>query len=108
MAWSPTRVLPARCSVPPPRADGSRALPGGTANRGLVIRVGGTVLRPAAPCRPATHALLNSQAALSIDRNGKLFFAEGKRYLGDTKGHFTVATDGNMLVREVVGVGVPR
>lgn len=41
MAWSPTRVLPGRCSVPPLKADGSRAdgshaLPGGTANRGLV------------------------------------------------------------------------
>lgn len=67
MAWSPTRVLPARCSVPPPRADGSRALPGGTANRGLVIRVGGTVLRPAAPCRPATHALLGHLAEAGFD-----------------------------------------
>jgi Ser/Thr protein kinase RdoA (MazF antagonist) len=33
-------------------------LSGGTANRGLVIRVGDTVLRPVAPCWPATHALL--------------------------------------------------
>jgi hypothetical protein len=59
--------LPARCSVPPPRADGSTALPGGTANRGLVIRVGGTVLRPAAPCRRATHALLGHLAAAGFD-----------------------------------------
>jgi hypothetical protein len=67
MAWSPTRVLPGRCSVPPQRADGSHALPGGTANRGLVIRVGDAVLRPAAPCRPATHALLDHLAAVGFD-----------------------------------------
>src|SRR5437763_12031688 len=67
MAWSPPRVLPARCSVPPPRADSSHPLPGGTANRGLVIRVGGTVLRPAAPCRQATHALLDHLAAAGFD-----------------------------------------
>src|SRR2546430_14776629 len=67
MAWSPPRVLPGRCSVPPPRADNSRALPGGTANRGLVIRVGGTVLRPAAPCRRATHALLRHLAEGGFD-----------------------------------------
>jgi hypothetical protein len=67
MAWSPTRVLPGRCSVPPPRADSSHALPGGTANRGLVIRVGGAVLRPAAPCQPATHALLDHLAAVGFD-----------------------------------------
>ena len=46
----------------------SRPCPhGGTANRGLVIRVGGTVLRPAAPCRPATHALLDHLAAVGFD-----------------------------------------
>jgi hypothetical protein len=67
MAWSPTRVLPERCSVPPHRADRSHALPGGTANRGLVIRVGGAVLRPAAPCQPATHALLGHLAAVGFD-----------------------------------------
>jgi phosphotransferase family enzyme len=33
-------------------------LSGGTANRGLVIRVGDAVLRPTAPCWRATHALL--------------------------------------------------
>jgi hypothetical protein len=42
-------------------------LPGGTANRGLVIRVGDTVLRPAAPCRPATHALLAHLSAVGFD-----------------------------------------
>jgi hypothetical protein len=42
-------------------------LPGGTANRGLVLRVGDTVLRPTAPCRPATHALLAHLAAAGFD-----------------------------------------
>jgi len=46
-------------------ADGP--LSGGTANRGLVIRVGDTVLRPIAPCRPATHALLGHLAAVGFD-----------------------------------------
>jgi phosphotransferase family enzyme len=67
MAWSSTRVSPKPCSVPSQRADGSCTLPGGTANRGLVIRVGGAVLRPAAPCRPATHALLDHLAAVGFD-----------------------------------------
>jgi hypothetical protein len=40
---------------------------GGTANRGLVIRVGDTVLRPVAPCRRATHALLGHLAAAGFD-----------------------------------------
>jgi hypothetical protein len=59
--------LPERCSVPPQRSDRSHALFGGTANRGLVIRVGGAVLRPAAPCQPATHALLGHLAAVGFD-----------------------------------------
>ncbi|HEY4853849.1 MAG TPA: phosphotransferase [Streptosporangiaceae bacterium] len=42
-------------------------MPGGTANRGLVIRVGDTVLRPAAPCRRATHALLAHLSAVGFD-----------------------------------------
>jgi phosphotransferase family enzyme len=42
-------------------------LPGATANRGLVVRVGGTVLRPTAPCRRATHALLAHLAAVGFD-----------------------------------------
>lgn len=42
-------------------------LAGGTANRGLVIRVGDTVLRPTAPCWPATHALLAHLAAVGFD-----------------------------------------
>jgi Phosphotransferase enzyme family len=42
-------------------------LPGATANRGLVLRVGDTVLRPAAPCWRATHALLAHLAAVGFD-----------------------------------------
>ena len=76
MAWSLTRVSPAPSSAllagEPPRrsqdevlADGPMS--GGTANRGLVIRVGDTVLRPTAPCQPATHALLAHLAAVGFD-----------------------------------------
>jgi hypothetical protein len=42
-------------------------LRGGTANRGRVVRVGDTVVRPAAPCWPATHALLGHLAAAGFD-----------------------------------------
>jgi hypothetical protein len=44
-----------------------RPLPGGTANRGLVVRVGDTVRRPTAPCWPATHALLAHLAQVGFD-----------------------------------------
>jgi Phosphotransferase enzyme family len=68
MVWSPTRVSPAPCSA---RLTGRSAcpkpLPGGTANRGLVLRVGDTVLRPAAPYRRATHALLAHLTAVGFD-----------------------------------------
>ncbi|HEX3514588.1 MAG TPA: phosphotransferase [Trebonia sp.] len=86
MAWSPTRVSPAPCSAlltgrpadasqrtlrsGGPSPDGplpGGPLPGGTANRGLVIRVGDTVLRPTAPCWQATHALLGHLAAAGFD-----------------------------------------
>jgi hypothetical protein len=40
---------------------------GGTANRGLVIRVGDTVLRPTAPSWRATHALLAHLSAVGFD-----------------------------------------
>ncbi|HEY0935761.1 MAG TPA: phosphotransferase [Trebonia sp.] len=49
---------------PPP---GGLPLCGGTANRGRVVRVGDTVVRPAAPCWPATHALLGHLAAAGFD-----------------------------------------
>jgi Phosphotransferase enzyme family len=42
-------------------------LPGGTANRGLVLRVGDTVLRPTAPCWRATHALLAHLSDVGFD-----------------------------------------
>src|SRR6266568_2425271 len=81
MVWSRTQVSPEPCSVWPTsvmaglspetlQADGWRAdgpLSGGTANRGLVIRVGDTVLRPTAPCWRATHALLDHLAAAGFD-----------------------------------------
>jgi hypothetical protein len=47
--------------------QGGRALSGGTANRGRVVRVGDTVMRPTAPCWPATHALLDHLAAGGFD-----------------------------------------
>jgi Phosphotransferase enzyme family len=75
------RASPAPCSAWPTdraagaspqtlQADGRRPdgpLPGGTANRGLVIRVGDTVLRPIAPCRRATHALLAHLSDVGFD-----------------------------------------
>ena len=74
MAWSRTQVSPEPCSAWPTSAtavlsphDARREdgpLSGGTANRGLVIRVGDTVLRPTAPCWRATHALLAHLSAL--------------------------------------------
>jgi hypothetical protein len=50
--------------VPP-----QRGLPlcGGTANRGRVVRVGDTVVRPTAPYWPATHALLRHLASAGFD-----------------------------------------
>ncbi len=49
-----------------PRPDG-QPLSGGTANRGLVVRLGDTVLRPTAPFWRATHALLGHLAAAGFD-----------------------------------------
>ena len=42
-------------------------LSGGTANRGRVVRVGDTVVRPTAPCWPATHALLGHLDVAGFD-----------------------------------------
>jgi len=54
--------------APRPHAPLANApLPGGTANRGLVIRVGDAVLRPAAPCWQATHALLAHLSAVGFE-----------------------------------------
>ena len=46
-------------------ADGP--MPGGTANRGLVHRIGSTVRRPIAPAAAATHALLAHLASVGFD-----------------------------------------
>jgi hypothetical protein len=70
MAWSRTLVSPEPCSATiPQHATGTspRPLPGGTANRGLVVRVGDTVRRPIAPCWPATHALLAHLSNVGFD-----------------------------------------
>ena len=50
------------------------ALPGGTANRGFVVRVGDTVRRPMRATSPATHALLGHLEAVGFDGS--------PRYLG--------------------------
>src|SRR3984885_13288499 len=70
MASSRTQNSPAACSglltaAAPTLTD--VPLAGGTANRGRVVRVGDTVVRPTAPCRPATHALLGHLAAAGFD-----------------------------------------
>src|SRR5580704_5959066 len=81
MALSRTRNSPDACSsslaataspltdVPPQTGPAPwwQALRGGAANRGRVFRVGDTVVRPTAPCWPATHALLGHLAAVGFD-----------------------------------------
>jgi hypothetical protein len=52
---------------PPAFHPDGETLPGATANRGLVVRVGDTVIRPIAPCWPATHALLAHLSAADFD-----------------------------------------
>jgi hypothetical protein len=49
-----------------PLGDGL-PLHGGTANRGRIVQVGDTVVRPAAPFRAATHALLAHLEAAGFD-----------------------------------------
>jgi hypothetical protein len=61
--------------------SGHREVPlqGGTANRGLVVRVGDTVRRPWRPTSPANHALLRHLAVAGFDG--------APRFLGiDTEG----------------------
>jgi len=66
-------MLTGRSAVPSPALaspvtlGAATPLPGATANRGLVLRVGDTVQRPAAPCWRATHALLAHLAAAGFD-----------------------------------------
>ena len=70
MGSSLTQVSPEPCSAWPASAPSGlspQPLPGATANRGLVVRVGDTVRRPLAPCWPATHALLAHLSAAGFD-----------------------------------------
>jgi hypothetical protein len=83
MASSRTQASPAPCSAwleprpaPIPRPLPGEPLPGGTANRGRVVRVGDTVLRPLAPCWPATHALLDHLRAVGFDGAPRLLAAD--------------------------------
>ena len=69
MALSPTQNSPETCSAAladVPR-QGGFPLSGGTANRGHVVRVGDTVVRPTAPFKAATHALLAHLEAVGFD-----------------------------------------
>jgi hypothetical protein len=59
-----------------PAATPVHNLAGGTANRGRVFRVGDTVIRPTAPCRPATHALLAHLAAVGFDGAPRVLSAD--------------------------------
>ena len=69
LTGEPTRASPKRL-----QADGP--LSGGTANRGLVIRVGDTVRRPTAPCWPATHALLAHLSSVGFDGAPRVLAAD--------------------------------
>ncbi len=61
-------------SGPPLLADGP--MPGGTANRGLVHRIGSTVRRPIAPAAAATHALLAHLASAGFDGAPRVLAAD--------------------------------
>src|SRR5579862_3461217 len=78
MASSRTQVSPGPCSVPLPAGDSHSPhfLPGATANRGLVVRVGNTVRRPTAPCWRATHALLAHLARSGFDGAPRVLAAD--------------------------------
>lgn len=69
MALSRTRNSPEASSVSLADLPRQGAVPlyGGTANRGRVVRVGDTVVRPTAPFRPATHALLAHLDTVGFD-----------------------------------------
>jgi len=60
-------ALPSLALARPVTLGAATPLPGATANRGRVLRVGDTVQRPAAPCWQATHALLAHLAAAGFD-----------------------------------------
>ncbi len=60
---------------PHPTSVSPRPLPGGTANRGLIVRAGDTVRRPIAPCWPATHALLAHLSKAGFDGSPRVLAA---------------------------------
>jgi Phosphotransferase enzyme family len=64
---SATPLRPARPTSSGGTLPAGDRLPGGTANRGLVVRVGETVIRPTAPCWRATHALLDHLWTVGFD-----------------------------------------
>ncbi len=70
-------------------------LDGGTANRGLVVRVDGTVRRPQTPSSPAVHALLRHLEAAGFDG--------APRYLGEDAAGREVLTyvEGDVPIRPV-------
>ena len=88
MPASPRPSIPAS-AAPRPRAPGTYGprptdphpgfdgpLPGGTANRGLVIRAGAVVRRPRAPTAAATHTLLAHLAAAGFDGAPRVLAAD--------------------------------
>jgi len=80
-AGLPLSGLPLPCLPPPGLPPPGLPLPGlplsgGTANRGRVVRVGDTVVRPAAPCWPATHALLRHLAAAGFSGAPRVLTAD--------------------------------
>ena len=77
MVWSPTPASPATCSARPVAPERDGPMSGGTANRGLVVRVGDTVVRPIAPYWRATHALLAHLSAVGFDGAPRVLYTDG-------------------------------
>jgi hypothetical protein len=75
-AGSPRSLAGLATLASPDSLPAMAPLPGATANRGLVIRVGDTVRRPTAPCWPATHALLAHLAAVGFDGAPRVLAAD--------------------------------
>ena len=75
-------MAPRLAAIAPPAAEyphgqlSGGLLPGGTANRGLVERIGNTVRRPLAPAAAATHALLGHLARTGFDGAPRLLAAD--------------------------------
>jgi len=75
-ASGPAGDRPAAGGAPGNGAPGDGPLAGGTANRGLVQRIGTTVRRPRAPAAAATHALLAHLATAGFDGAPRLIAAD--------------------------------